>query len=78
LTIRLGNIVLPPNGSVGLALVRFVLMVIIGAVAAEGLHWLYEKPLIGIGRRLAKRVQQRDLHRVDRARVPGDVVNSGA
>jgi len=61
LTIRVGNIVLPPNGSVGLALVRFVLMTVIGAVAAEALHWLYEKPLIGIGRRLAKQVQQRDL-----------------
>jgi peptidoglycan/LPS O-acetylase OafA/YrhL len=61
LTIRAGDIVLPPGGGVGLALVRFVVMVIIGAVAAEGLHWFYEKPLIGIGRRLAKRVQQQDL-----------------
>ena len=67
LTVRAGNIVLPPDGSVGLALVRFVLMVIIGAVAAEALHWLYEKPLIGIGRRLATRVQQRDLDRARRS-----------
>ena len=54
LTIRTADAVLSPGGT-GRALVRAVLMVLIGGMASEIAHWTVERRMIATGRRLARR-----------------------